>query len=245
MGRRGRNRLVVIEYAENGLTGRIWTETDDILDIEHDAAGNVVRIKYSTGEELSFDYDENDNPTLMKHAGHEAQGRPYERVLKRRYDEMERLIWQQENDEAPERFGYDELGNMIKYIGKSGINIQYIHDPLGRRVGHAFTITDRLNDKTQKMLRRIEFDDNYRLITYTDGSGKHKKYRYNNLDRLVEMIFPDGNALLLDYDANGNIAKEIDQNSNEINNRYDASNRLVERHIFSKISNKSTIEHYE
>ncbi len=122
----------VLEYAENGLPGKVWTETDNVVGVEYDGVGRVVQMKDLTGEEFSFEYDENNNPTLLTHLGPEIEGRRFERVLRRSHDEMDRLVWQQENDEAPERFAYNALGNVINSVGKSGIEIHHTDDSLGR-----------------------------------------------------------------------------------------------------------------
>lgn len=79
------------------------------------------------------------------------------------------------------------------------------------------------------MERVLEYDDNYRLAGYTDAVGNRTTYRYDALDRRTGIIFPNGKMARVEFDANGNDIKEVDQNDNEINNRYDASNRLVER----------------
>lgn len=111
----------VVEYAENGFPGKVWTESENVLATEYDGVGRIVKMKDLTGEEFSFEYDENNNPTLMKYIGPEVQGRRCERELRRGYDEMDRLVWQQENEEAPERFEYNALGNVINYVRGRGI----------------------------------------------------------------------------------------------------------------------------
>lgn len=236
----------VLEYAQNGLPGKVWTETGNVVGVEYDGVGRVVQMKDLTGEEFSFEYDENNNPTLLKHLGPEGEGKRFERALRRSHDEMDRLVWQQENDEAPERFAYNSLGNVINHVGKSGIEIHYTDDSLGRRVGHAYTIKDALDDsKVQKIVRSFEYDDNYRISAYTDAAGKRTMYRYDTLDRQTGVVFPDDNVASVEYDANGNIISEFDQNNNQINNRYNASNQIVERRSIIKHTGNETVEQFE
>lgn len=236
----------VVEYAENGLPGKVWTETNNVVSVEYDGVGRAVKTRDLTGEEFFVQYDENNNPTLIKHLGPEIEGKRFERVVRRSYDAMDRLELQGENDEAPERFAYNALGDVIKYVDKAGMEIHYTDDPLGRRTGHVFTITDALdNTQAHKMVRRFEYDANYRLSAYTDAAGNRTMYRYDTFDRQTGVVFPDGNAANVDYDANGNIVRIVDQNKNEINNRYDASNRLVERRSLIENTGKETVEQYE
>lgn len=237
---------MVLEYAENGLLGKMWTETENVLAVDYDGIGRAIRAYDLTGEQLFLDYDENNNPVLLKYLGPEVKGRRCERVIRRRHDEMDRLVWQQEGDEAPEQFAYNALGNVINHIGKSGVEIRYTDDALSRRVGHAFVINDPLDDnKAQKMVRRFEYDDNYRLSAYTDAAGKRAIYRYDALDRRTGTVFPDGSAGNVDYDAVGNIVRVVDQNGNKIINRYDAANRLVERRNMINRTGEKTVEQFE
>jgi YD repeat-containing protein len=59
------------------------------------------------------------------------------------------------------------------------------------------------------------------------------------------VVFSNGNIANVEYDFNGNIIKEVDENHNEISNRYDALNRLIERRSRIRSTGKKTIEQYE
>jgi YD repeat-containing protein len=236
----------LLEYAENGLLGRVWTESDNVLAFEYDGVGRIATMQDLTGDQVFFEYDENNNLTLTEHLGPEVEGGRFKLVLQRKYDEMDRVGSLQENDEAPQRFAYNALGNVIKYVAKSGLEIQHTDDSLGRRVGHVFTIQDPWNDTdAQKIVRRFDYDDNYRLTGYTNSAGKRTKYHYDVINRQTQADFPDGNAAHAEYDANGNIVREVDQNNTEIKSRYDAVNRLVERRSLMKDTDEEVIEQFE
>src|SRR5262249_1425494 len=49
----------LLEYADNGLPGKVWMETDNVLAFEYDGVGRVVKMTNLAGGEVSFDYDEN------------------------------------------------------------------------------------------------------------------------------------------------------------------------------------------
>src|SRR5207249_4118145 len=227
------------------LPGKVWTESDNVLGFEYDGVGRIAVMNDLTREEVSFEYDENSNLILVKHLGPEVEGR-FERLLRRDHDEMDRPYRLQENDEAPERYTYNALGNVITYVAKSGLEVQHTHDSLGRRVGHVFTIEDPWNDtEGQKIVRRFDYDDNHRLSGYIDAAGKPIAYHYDALDRQTGIDFPTGSAANAEYDVNGNIVREVNQNNTEINSRYDAANRLVERRSLLKNTGKELVERFE
>ena len=73
----------ILEYADNGLPARVWTEAGNVVAVEYDGAGRIVRASDSTGEDCALEYDQNDNPTLMRYQGPLVNGRRAERVLRR------------------------------------------------------------------------------------------------------------------------------------------------------------------
>ena len=159
---------------------------------------------------------------------------------------MDRLEWQQEGDGPQERVAYDALGNVIGYVARSGLEIHHSYDGLGRRVGHAFTVSGMVTGaKPQKIARRFEYDDNYRLVSFTDAGGQRTCYRYDSLDRQTAVVYPDGSEANVEYDARGNISKVVDANKNEISSRYDAADRLIERHSRAGGTDLTTVDRFE
>ncbi|HMH50790.1 MAG TPA: DUF6531 domain-containing protein [Candidatus Acidoferrum sp.] len=236
----------VVEYAENGRPGKVWSETGNVAAFEYDGAGRLTAIMDLTGEGCSLEYDENGNANLLRRRGPELEGHPSEQVLRRSHDAMDRLEWQQENDDAPERFRYNALGTVISYTGKSGLEVRHTLDSLGRRAGHAFTVVDPANrTQSQQIVRRYEYDDNYRLCAYVDAMGNRTIYGYDALGRRIAVVYPDGGVARVDHDAKGNVVRVVDQNCTEITNRYDASSRLAERRSRDPKTEITTVAHYQ
>src|SRR6185369_11030970 len=233
----------VVEYGENGLPGKVWSEAGNVVALEFDGAARLTALKDLTGEEFLFEYDENSNATLLRRRGPDVEGQRFEAVVRRSHDAMDRLELQQENDDAPERFRYTALGAVIKYLGASGIEIHHLLDSLGRRAGHAFTVVDPANEtKSQQIARRYEYDDNYRLSAHVDAAGNRTIYGYDALDRQTAAVYPNGSVGRVEYDAKGNVVRVVDQNGNEITNRYDAADQLTERRSRASKTDTTTIK---
>jgi YD repeat-containing protein len=235
----------IVEYGDNGLAGKIWTESDNVVSIDYDGLGRVTQVRDVLGEALTIEYDKNSNPIRISRLGAEVQGLRTRDVLQIQYDEMDRVVLQQRNDEAAVRLTHNALGNIIKMLGPSGLEVCYHHDSLGRRSGQSFTIVDPSNiNPAQEIVRRVEYDDNYRISAYVDALGNRTTYFYDALDRQRSVTYPDGNTAEFEYDRNSNLVWLIDQNRNEIVAHYDGLNQLVERRTIEYQTGKERIEQY-
>ena len=101
----------------------------------HDGAGRVTGVEDSTGEAVSFAYDENGNGTETRYRAPAGEDEAAEAVVRLRYDAMDRLVSRQQEDAAPERFEYDAFGGVVAHIRPSGMAVGLLQDALGRRGG--------------------------------------------------------------------------------------------------------------
>jgi YD repeat-containing protein len=224
----------VVEFGDSGLPASVWGESGNVVSFTYDGAGRVTRISDLAGANWSLAYDENGNVTELRQRTEGVDG---ERTLKLTYDEMDRLTTAVTNDDPPMRFGHNALGAVTRYMSPSSVAIEHFHDALGRPAGHMYELAG------QRIVRGFEFDDNFRLAAYTDASGARTRYRYDALDRQMEVIYPDGATARTTYDARGNVISVIDQAGNETFDEYDAANRLVERR--SRIRGSLVVERFE
>ena len=234
----------VVEYADDGRPGRIWSESGNIVSIQRDAADRIVSVEDLSGESFSAAWDDNGNPVAV---GYQAPGARdgAEWTQRRQYDELDRLVGRRENDDAPERFRYNARGAVTGHVGRSGLEVRQLHDGLGRRVGHAY-IGGRGEPGAdgESIVRRFEFDDGFRLVAATDAAGNRTSFRYDALDRQVGVVYADGTSAQIEYDGNGNVVRAVDQNGTETINSFDAANRLVERRHRGSNENE-TVERFE
>ncbi|MBI5716982.1 MAG: RHS repeat protein [Burkholderiales bacterium] len=227
-GREGVSSTVV-EYAANGRPGRIWNEGGNVVAVDYDSLGQVAVIGDSTGERAELAYDVNGNPTTLSLRVPVPGGDEKWSTVRARYDEMDRLVSRQVDDDAPEGFAHDTLGGVNDHRRSTGLEVRLLHDPLGRKVGQAFVVADAGDGSAASISRRFEYDDTYRLTAHTDGAGNRTTYRYDTLGRQVGIVYPNGALAIAEHDANGNIVRTVDPRGVEIVLRYDAADRIVER----------------
>jgi YD repeat-containing protein len=235
---------MLIEYAEDGLPGAIWSESGNVTTVKRDAAGRIATVGDLTGETWSVDWDDNGNPTSIDYR-QAPESTDLGWTLDLTYDELDRLVRQQASDDAPRRFRYNAIGAVTGHVTGSGLEVRQLHDALGRRVGHAYSVQGVMDGETQAIVRGFEFDDTFRLVSSSDAAGNRTTYRYDALDRQVGVVYADGTAAQAEYDANGNVVRVVDQNGTETVNRFDASNRLVERPHRLAGASETVVEQFE
>jgi YD repeat-containing protein len=219
---------MVIEYADDGRPGKVWSEAGNVVTVERDALGRPTALGDLTGERWSVARDDNGNPTALDYR-RSADAADPEWSLDLAWDELDRLVRRQVGDDAPRRYRHNAIAQVTGHVTRTGLDVRHLHDGLGRRVGHAYSVPGVDGSEAQAIARGFEFDDTFRLAASTDAAGNRTVYRHDALDRQVGVVYADGTAAQVDYDANGNVVRVVDQNGTETVNRYDAANRLVER----------------
>ena len=147
-------------------------------------------------------------------------------------------------------YRHNAIGQVTGHVTGTGLDIRHMHDGLGRRVGHAYSIpavpgVGGEAVKSQAITRGFEFDDTFRLAASTDAAGNRTVYRHDALDRQVGVIYADGTAAQAEYDANGNVVRVVDQNGTETVNTFDAANRLVERRHRLAGATETVVQRFE
>ncbi len=216
----------IVEYAENGRPGKVWLESGEVVEYKHDGCGRVTAIGDTTGRSVVLSYDENGSLTELAFSTDEDRAPT---VLRRSYDAADRLELQRVGERAPERFEYNALGALVRYVGPSGLEVAHTHDALGRSTGHAYAVPlPGTEGPAQAVVREYASDDNNRLAADVDAAGHRTVYKYDELDRQVSVVYPSGASARVSYDALGNVARVVDANGRERSHRYDAVGRLVE-----------------
>jgi YD repeat-containing protein len=235
----------LVEYIANGRPGRVWNEAGNVVTVAYDGLGQVASISDLTGEQAEFTYDANGNSAALSYRAPAIDRDGPRSNVRMRYDEMDRLVARQVDDDAPETFAYDTLGGVNGHRRDSGLQLRLLHDGLGRRIGQLVIGEDGGDGSAARILRRFEYDDAYRLTAHTDGAGNRTIYRYDAFDRQVGIIYADGAEAIAEYDANGNVVRTVDPRGTEITLRYDQGDRLVERRSRLAGSDATELESFE
>ena len=147
---------------------------------------------------------------------------PQNKITTFKYDHMKRLKSKQKADGITINYTYDSLDRLKTKKSSDGtVNYTYsydVHDNL-------IQVEDHLNNLVQ--IRK--FDIYNRLIDEDLLPGMHIHYEYDDLDRITQIILPDGTSINYTYDLFH--LKKIEYNNTIIDFlEYDLCGRLLNYH---------------
>lgn len=158
------------------------------------------------------------------------------------YDLLGRVVETKDYDGLYERNRYDQLSRVIQKEDKYGNIIEYRYDLL-----------DQLIEEESALYRiTYQYDENgnqTEKVVTQDGQEKRYEKRYDNRDQVIVEKMPNGgeihyvyqygrlvekqdqleNRYRYEYDAIGNLSKEINPNQHEQIFVYDTENHLIEQ----------------
>uniref|UniRef100_UPI0023DF5DE9 RHS repeat-associated core domain-containing protein n=1 Tax=Argonema antarcticum TaxID=2942763 RepID=UPI0023DF5DE9 len=174
--------------------------TDNLrIEIDYDEAGNRKAVTDQEGNTTHFKYDPLKRPTEM--------------ILP---DSTPSNL----EDNPRIKVEYDKLGRMKALIDERGNRSEFEYDAAGRmKVARSGVGGTQKTTSTR--------DAAGREITKTDALNRTTKFVYDNLDRIVETIFPDKTTTKTKYDAFGNVIAQTDQANRTTFFEYDALDRLT------------------
>lgn len=215
----------VIAYGDNNLPISIWQEGNNTLVIAYDGLHRTTSLKNAIGQKIQFEYDTNDNITKRIESGNEGNSSI---EISNQYDELDRLISQKRNDEHPKSWKYNAYNQVVQTIEKSGIEVFYFQDALGRANGKSYK-AEADNGETQFIVRTHQYNDNFYLTSFTDANGRKTSYQYDDKGRLVSKKQDDGEIFKYAYDAKSNLTSVTTPEGQKIEHAYDALGRLGKR----------------
>ena len=196
---------------------------------EYDSAGRLIKHTQQEnrqpGQSTEWRYDANGNRT------HENG------QLIARYDSQDRLLQWKDNTYAyseagdlqekttpqgASRYAYDSLGNLRLVTLPDGAQIEYLIDPLNRRIG---------KKKNGQLQYGLIYQDSLRPIADTDENGKLRSiYLYADKGNAPTAMLRADKSYLIISDHLGSVRQVIDTQTGEIAQQldYDAWGRVIE-----------------
>ena len=186
-----------LSYGNNShpeLPTAMKTNSNEVSDISYDERGNVTSVKVrsldgSATQETRMTYDADNNLTSTTD--------PKGNVT---------------------RYTYDAAGNLTQVSAPEGASTQIKVDQRGLPVSitsaeHNETTLDyntygnltRVENKAVGQSKTLDYDAASRLTTVSDAVGNTSRYRYNNVDQVLEQINAVGHSTKFAYDANDNL----------------------------------------
>ncbi|MCK5493316.1 MAG: RHS repeat protein, partial [Candidatus Omnitrophica bacterium] len=198
---------VTYQYNKLDLLLLKTSSSGDIEEFTYDANGNMISYKDANDNITTYVYDAMNNRTVVRLP--EGIDITYE------YNAMGRLIAEHKPN-GTWKYEYDERNRKIKTI-----------DPLSNETIYAYNGTSGCGD----------CGSSENISSITDALGNITRYDYDPLGRKILETDANAKSIEYEYDAIGNMLKEIDKLNHESNYNYDNANRLVSvsNHLAEKI----------
>jgi RHS repeat-associated protein len=207
---------------KNGnLTQREFDHLGNLISVV-DPAGNVTKCQY----DLQSNLVELENPlgeiwrfVYDEHRRLVRTISPLGTTTNREYDSLGQLIAIEDSDGYRTSLKYNRFGNLKVFVNPMGEHTTYDYDKWGLRL---VAVTDALNRTTT-----LEYDNNDRMVRILNPDGTTRSHFY---DCCASYLTKDenGNNARFERDALLNVTQAIDRLGNTTNYGYDENNNLVE-----------------
>ena len=153
------------------------------------------------------------------------------------YNSVRRVLGKADHPNDPEpndlvtHFTYTASGLLASQTDALGRVTRYEYDSLGRLTSVRQAAGTSLESQVQ-----YEYDSIGNLTAEIDPSGYRTEFRYDTMNRLIQMVEPDpdgagplqAGVTTFGYDLRGNLTQTIDHEGNRFESRYDALDRPIE-----------------
>ncbi len=246
--------------AKTRVPGVVWhvlashtnPDSTQIL-IQHDAAGNVVRVtdeamfawqivRNAQGQPLQFTNPAGGGIGL----GYDALGRVASRtegseVTTFAYDGLDRLVTVTNPDLTTRSFTYDDMNRLLTATNELGKTwtmtyrdngqLATVEDPLLHTTTFAYDTMNLLRSVTDALghMETLGYDDLGRLTSRTDRTGRTTRWSFDRLGRVSTMSDPDGNTTTFGYDAMSRLTSAAAPLGRIVTMSYDSRDRVASR----------------
>jgi RHS repeat-associated protein len=138
------------------------------------------------------------------------------------YDALNRLVQTVYPDNTTNTTVYDGVGRVAQSIDARGTTNAFGYDAAGRRVA----VTNAWGTSVQ-MTNGFAFDPNGNQIAATDALGRTTTNVFDALNRVVQVLYPDGTKTATGYDSVGRRVAQTNQDRIITLFGYDGAGRLL------------------
>jgi large repetitive protein len=247
-------RRTLYRYDAEGRTTEIRGPDSSTVRYEYDSAGNRVRTHLPDGKIISTEFDAVGNPLSETDTAGGTVRLSYDAasqltsvtaadggVTRFTYDANGNLILQTDSLGNVTTFEYDSYNRLTAKVYPGGDRESYTYDQDG-------WLTSTVDGNGQETITQFDGNGNVLARQFADGTQESFTYsptnrvltatnrlgqvemRYDNRDRLIAVVNPDGSAVRYEYDAHGNrtsvTAVDTAGNTRTTNYAFDQLNRL-------------------
>lgn len=205
-------------------------------------------MKTNSNEVSDISYDERGNVTSVKVRSLDGSATLETRMT---YDADNNLTSTTDPKGNITRYTYDAAGNLTQVSAPEGASTQIKVDQRGLPVSitsaeHNETTLDynaygnltRVENKAVGQSKTLDYDAASRLTTVSDAMGNTSRYRYNNVDQVLEQINAVGQSTKFAYDANDNLTDVTNAKGGVTSMSYDNVTDLLQSISFGEATKR-------
>jgi YD repeat-containing protein len=153
-----------------------------------------------------------------------SQTDPMQNSVTFQYDAMGRTTTVLEPNHNNTQTLYNDLASWIRTTDENGVYKCSVFDRLGRLL----SVVENASSTCQSgIVTNYYYDETGNLKNVTTSTSQSTSYAYDNLNRLVSTVYPDGTSESYAYDSNGNLLVKYDRKGIQTSYSYDSLNRLT------------------
>lgn len=205
-------------------------------------------MKTNSNEVSDISYDERGNVTSVKVRSLDGSATLETRMT---YDADNNLTSTTDPKGNVTRYTYDAAGNLTQVSAPEGASTQIKVDQRGLPVSitsaeHNETTLDyntygnltRVENKAVGQSKTLDYDAASRVTTVSDAVGNTSRYRYNNVDQVLEQINAVGQSTKFAYDANDNLTDVTNAKGGVTSMSYDNVTDLLQSISFGEATKR-------
>ncbi|MCP3996209.1 MAG: hypothetical protein GY722_14285, partial [bacterium] len=182
---------------------RLTTRDGRIFEL--DLSDGVTRLEDLNGNQLSI------TPAGITHSS--GKSIAFDRDAEGRIEEI------RDPKDDPMTYGYDAAGDLVSFTDREGHTSRFVYASHHR--------LEEIEDPRGIRPVRNDYDDAGRLIGVTDAFGKTLSFEHDLEGRREVITNRLGHVRVLEYDARGNVLREVDENQKVTVREYDSEDNLT------------------
>lgn len=175
----------------------------------YDLAGRQTLVQGAGGHTVGYTYDKGGNVTDVLSTEYDAEGESRTYLTRTTYDALGRVMTTRVDPDGAlnllTQYTYDAKGNVTSVVDPDGHRTEKVYNEANQvtdtrlcRKNPALPCASQYEERTQ-----VAYDKNGLLYSQKDGNDETTQFWYDQLDRKVYTVYPDGTGVRVAYDRAG------------------------------------------
>ena len=221
-------RLIQEKVGEENVSLNATPNTFGVTTIGYNDIGQAISKSTTSGEYITYEYDDNNNVVLINTRINQTQNQ----VKEYEYNYLNKLI-KESNGDIVVNYQYDGVGNVIKEAIGDRV-LEYVYDNKGN------VVEKILNGIT---LEEVVYDNMDNIISKVDGKGNINTYSYDKRGNVLSETNGNLKTTTYTYDLIGRITSSTNPNNTLTTYTYNLFDDIANKTIGNTISHKYTYDY--